>query len=128
MDIKALVTVGEFDFPEPSTYSGGTSTLVDSARNVQGVMVGSVIRDDVGKVEMTWKYLTIEQWANILKCFSVKKGGKFINDVTFFSQDSGAWETRSMYVGDRKAEAWRRNPETGEMMGWVNCSLNLIEV
>ena len=128
MAFTALVTVRGYAFPEPSEYSGGTSTLVDSARNVQGVMVGSVIRDDVGKVEMKWKYLTTEQWANILKCFSVKRGGKFINNVTFFSQDTGTWETRSMYVGDRKANAWRRDPKTGEMMGWVDCSLNLIEV
>ena len=128
MAFKALVSVGEFDFPEPAKYSGNTSTLVDSARNVQGVMVGSVIRDDVGKVEMSWRYLTCEQWANILKCFSVKRGGKFINDVTFFCQDTGTWETRSMYVSDRKAGAWRRHPQSGEMMGWTDCSLNLIEV
>ena len=42
MKFKALVSVGEYDFPEPSSYVGQTSTLVDSARNVQGVMVGSV--------------------------------------------------------------------------------------
>ena len=128
MGFKALVSVGEFDFPEPASYSGNTSTLVDSARNTQGVMVGSVIRDDVGKVEMSWKYLTVEQWANILKCFSIARGGKFINDVTFFCQDTGEWTTRQMYVGDRKAGMWRRNPETGDVMGWTDCSLNLIEV
>ena len=128
MGFKALVTVGGYDFPEPSAYNGNTATLVDSARNAQGVMVGSVIRDDVGKVEMSWKYLTVEQWANILKCFSIARGGKFINSVTFFCQDTGDWTTRQMYVSDRNAGAWRRNPNTGEIMGWTECSLSLIEV
>ena len=52
MAIKALVSVGGYDFPEPSTYSGNTSTLVDSARNADGVLVSSVIRDDISKVEI----------------------------------------------------------------------------
>lgn len=128
MAFKALVSVGGYDFPEPSSYSGNTSTLVDSARNVKGVMVGSVIRDDVGKVEISWNYLTCEQWANILKCFSIKRGGKFINTVTFFCQDTGTWETRDMYVNDRSAGMWRRNPANGDVMGWTDCKLNLIEV
>ena len=128
MAFKALVSVGGYDFPEPSTYSGNTSTLVDSSRNVQGKMVGSVIRDDVSKVEISWKYLTVEQWANILKCFSGKD--KFVNDVIFFDQGIGDWiaEPKKMYISDRKAGLWRRNPETGDVMGWTDCSLSLIEV
>ena len=128
MKIQALVSVGGFDFPEPSSYKGSTSTLVDSARNVQGIMVGSVVRDDVGKVEMSWKYLTVQQWADILKCFSIARGGNFINNVTFFCQDIGGWTTRQMYVSDRNANMFRRNPETGEVMGYTDISLSLIEV
>lgn len=125
---RALVAVGGFAFPEPATYKGNTSTLVDSARNVQGKMVGSVIRDDVGKVELSWKYLTIEQWSSILKCFRQASGGKFINNVTFFCEDLADWTTRQMYVSDRNAEMFRRDPETGAVLGWTNCSLSLVEV
>ena len=130
MAFKALVSVGGYDFPEPAKdgYSGNTSTLVDSARNTQGVMVGSVIRDDVAKVEMKWSYLTVKQWADMLKCFSIARGGKFINEVTFFCQDMGDWTTRQMYVGDRKADMFRRDPVTGEVLGYTNCSLSLVEV
>ena len=128
MAMKALVSVGGFDFPEPSTYSGNTATLVDSARNAQGVTVGAVIRDDVGKVELSWKYLTVKQWASILKCFSRKHGGDFYNSVTFFCQDTGDWTTRDMYVNDRKANMFRRDPETGEVLGYTDCSLSLVEV
>lgn len=128
MAIKALVRVGDFDFPEPSSYTGNTSTLVDSARNTNGVVVGAVIRDDVGKVEMSWKFLTVEQWANILKCFSIARGGSFYNNVTFFCQDIGDWTTRQMYVSDRKAEMFRRDPKTGAVLGYTDCSLSLVEV
>ena len=128
MAFRALVKVGDYEFPEPSTYNGNTSTLVDSSRNVQGKMVGSVIRDDIAKIEISWRYLTVEQWANIQKCFRQSSGGKFINNVTFFDQSVGGWVTKEMYVSDRKANVFRRDPNTGDLLGWVNPSLNLIEV
>lgn len=128
MAFRALVTVGDYEFPEPSTYSGNTSTLVDSARNVEGKMVGSVIRDDIAKVEISWRYLTVEQWARIQRCFRQSSGGKFINLVTFFDQSIGGWVTKEMYVNDRKAGMWRRSPDNGYILGWTDCALSLIEV
>ena len=127
MAFRALVSVDGYDFPEPSAYSGNTSTLVDSARNVEGRMVGSIIRDDISKVEISWKYLTVEQWARIQKCFRQSSGGKFANNVTFFDQSVGGWVTKEMYVNDRKAGMWRRDPENGDVLGWTDCSLALIE-
>lgn len=122
--MAALVTIAGYDLPEPSTYSANTATLVDSARNVQGVVIGSVIRNDVAKVELSWRYLTVEQWAGILGLFN----RSFYNDVTFFNQSTGRYETRQMYVGDRSASMWRRHPVSGEVMGWVEPKLALVEV
>ena len=122
--MAALVTVAGYEFPEPSTYNASTSTLVDSARNVQGYVIGSVIRNDVAKIELSWRYLTAEQWANILSLFN----RSFYNSVTFFNQSTGDYTTRQMYVGDRSAGVWRRHPETKEIMGFTECKLNLIEV
>lgn len=128
MAVKALVSIGGFNLPEPSTYSGSTSTLVDSGRNVQGRLIASVVRDDVAKIELTWNYLTAQQWAAINKRFSTKHGGSFTNLVTFFDQTTGEWDTREMYVSDRNSGMWRRDHTTGEILGWVNCGLSLIEV
>ena len=128
MAIRPLVKVGDYNFPEPSTYSANTSTLVDSSRNVQGRMVGSVIRDDVAKIEISWRYLTVQDWARIQQCFRQSSGGKFINLVEYFDQSVGGWVTKEMYVNDRKSGMWRRNPTTGDIMGWTDCSLSLIEV
>ena len=122
--MSALVAIAGYELPEPSTYSATTATLVDSARNVQGVVIGSVIRNDVAKVELSWRYLTAAQWANILSMFTKS----FYNNVTFFNQSTGTYTTRQMYVGDRQAGMWRRHPTTGEVMGWTDCKLSLVEV
>lgn len=122
--MAALVTIAGYELPEPSEYSASTSTLVDSARNVSGYVIGSVVRSDVAKVELKWRYLTAQQWANILSLFT----RNFYNDVRFYNQATASYTTRQMYVGDRSAGIWRRNPSTGEVMGWTDCSLSLVEV
>lgn len=122
--MEALVTIAGYELPEPSSYSANTATLVDSARNVQGYVIGSVIRNDVAKVELSWRYLTAAQWAKVLSLFTKS----FYNNVTFFNQATGAYETRQMYVSDRTAGMWRRHPATGEVMGWIDCKLSLVEV
>lgn len=122
--MTALVSIGGFDFPEPSSYNATTSTIVDSARNVSGYVVGAVVRNDVAKIEMSWKYLTAQQWASILSLFR----NSFYNDVRFLNQTTNAYETRTFYVSDRTAGMWRRNPSTGAVMGYTNCSLSLVEV
>lgn len=122
--MKALVTIAGTALPEPSSYSGTTSTLVDSARNVKGYVVGSVVRSDIAKVELSWRYLTAQQWAAILSLF--KKN--FKNEVEFYDQTVAGWVTRTMYVSDRTAGMWRRNTETGDVMGYTDCSLSLVEV
>lgn len=122
--MEALVSVGGYNFPEPSTYSAVTSTIVDSARNVNGKVVGAVVRHDLAKIEMSWKYLTVQQWANILSLFT----SSFYNEVRFFNQATGTYDVRTMYVSDRNAGMWRRDPNTGAVMGWTSCSLSLVEV
>jgi hypothetical protein len=122
--VEALVSVAGVALPEPSEYSANTSTLVDSARNVSGYVVGAVVRSDVAKVELKWRYLTARQWADILSLFT----NNFYNSVRFFNQATADYTTRQMYVGDRSAGMWRRHPETGEVMGFTECSLSLVEV
>ena len=122
--MAALVSIGGFDFPEPATYNATTSTIVDSGRNVQGRVVGAVIRHDVAKIELSWKYLTAYQWSQILSLFT----NSFYNDVTFLNQVTNEYTTRTMYVSDRNAGMWRRNPQSGAVMGYTGASPSLVEV
>lgn len=122
--MEALVSIGGYNLPEPSKYDAVTATIVDSARNVEGRVVGSVIRSDVAKIELSWKYLTAQQWATILSLFT----GSFYNSVRFLNQATNTYDVRTMYVSDRSSSMWRRHPETGKVMGYVNCALSLVEV
>lgn len=122
--MTALVTVNGVELPEPSEYSANTSTLVDSGRNVSGYVIGSVIRNDVAKVELKWRYLTAQQWANVIGPFN----SNFYASVRFFDQSTADYTTRQMYVSDRTAGMWRRHPTTGEVLGWTECALSLVEV
>ena len=121
--MTALLTIGGKALPEPSTYEALTSTIVDSARNTAGYVIGSVIRSDVAKVTVSWRYLTAAQWAEILSLFT----NNFYNEVRFFNQATGGYETRTMYVGDRESGMWRRDPSTGAVLGWTDCKLALVE-
>lgn len=122
--MEALVVIGGYELPEPSSYNAITSTIVDSARNVEGKVVGSVVRLDVAKIELSWKYLTADQWAEILSLFTYS----FYNDVRFMNQATNNYDVRTMYVSDRNAGMWRRDPYSGKVMGYTNCSLSLVEV
>lgn len=123
-NIPALVTVNGVELPEPSSYEGTTSTIVDSGRNVQGKVVGSVVRHDVAKITMSWNYLTAKQWATVLSLFTTN----FYCSVKFYNQATAGYTTRQMYVSDRTAGMWRRSPNNGNVMGFTGCKLSLIEV
>ncbi len=123
----ALVTIKGIALKTPSSYDALTADIVDDGRNVQGKGVFDIIRTDVAKVEMTWNYCTCAEWSTILKLFNPKYGGSFINSVRYFDQCANAYETRSMYVSDRKSGLVNLNPD-GSPKGWSDCSLSLVEV
>lgn len=126
--MRALVSIGSYDLPEPSTYSGTIATIVDSARNAKGVTVGAVIREDVAKVELTWNFIKPEDWATMLQKFSSNYSGHFYNDVTFFCDLTNSWITRKMYVSDRtNGGVFLRNPD-GSIKGYTGARIALIEV
>lgn len=122
--MEALITVNGNALPDPSTYDAVTSTIVDSGRNVAGEVVGTVVRSDVAKIEVSWRYLTAQQWADVIGPFTTN----FMCPVRFFNQATASYTTRTMYVSDRTASMFRRHPVTGEVMGFTNCSLSLVEV
>lgn len=136
--INPLVTGGDgFIVPTPSTYIGNTATVVDSARNVNGRMIGTVIRNGVAKISLTWNYISAEKWAALLQQFEPDYGGSFVRMVTFFNQTSNELETREMYVSDRNTGGAHlvynelNAPSVdriGLPPGYLDAKLSLIEV
>lgn len=91
---------------------------------MQGKVVGNVVRHDVAKISLGWDYITAQDWANTLSLFTKQ----FYCPVYFLNQTTNKYETRTMYVSDRNAGMWRRNPSTGSVMGWTGAKLSLVEV
>ena len=136
--IEPLVSGAEgFVVPTPSTYIGNTATIVDSARNVDGYMIGTVIRNGVAKIQMTWAFISADDWASLLQQFEPSYGGSFTRQVSFYNQTSGVVETREMYVGDRtsagsfllyNAENAPAPYKIGLPRGYRDAAFSLIEV
>ena len=117
----ALITIAGNVIPTPSEYTALTADIVDAGRNSNGRTVAQVIRSDVAKITMKWKYLTVDEWAFILNIFKAN----FYNEATYFDQASGAYQTRTFYVGDRSGGMAQM--KDGVPSAWLNCSLSLVE-
>lgn len=100
------------------------ATIVDSARNANGVVVGQKVGRDQQKLNgLYWAYLTAEMWSAILQEFE-----NFFVTVTYPDMTTGQWTTRKMYPGDRSAKPFHLDPETGLPMDYLDCKVNLIDV
>lgn len=118
--------------PISSTYKTTSSTLVSQGRNTQGILKIVVVRSGVRKIEMSWRVISITDYA--------KLGTFFNNNFSFyayyFDQDTNSWLTKNFYVGDRVADAiqneqWSQNTGVGggiapKHIG--NLKLSLIEL
>lgn len=113
--------------PCPSEYSGSSSTLVNSARNVKGVVIGEVIASDIAKVEITWNYLTRTQYSEIAKLFERLYGGSFFVKVKFFDSVKNDWNEKIMYPNDRSFHTAKIKLVNGMPVGYTNVSLHLID-
>lgn len=121
-----LITINGIPIKNPSKYDAQTATLVDGARNVEGFFIGDIIREDMAKIEASWLILSGQEWADILALFDSKRGGNFINEVTFLNQTTNQFETRSFYVSDRLAGI--KLAQTADKIYYEGPKLSLVEV
>lgn len=136
-----------YDIPCPSDYTGSSSTLVDSGRNIKGEVVAQVIKSDVAKIELKWKFMTVSDYAELAQIFEPKyhngDTSVFFRAVTFFdvvkggfdgsnsvapTNSSGSNPCRVFYCGDRKVNfAKLVLNDDGTPKGYQDVSLNLID-
>lgn len=127
MAYQYLVYINGVAIKQPSQYNATISDVVNGQRNAQAVFVGQIVRHNMAKVELGYNYLTASEWATILQMFDSDYGGAFAQPVTFFDPVSNTWVTRNMYVSDRKSGVYMLD-STGNVIGWTNPHLSLIEV
>lgn len=100
-----------------------TATMVDSARNANGVLVGQKVGRDVAKLDnLVWPHLTAEQWSDILQ-----EMDNFTVEVEYPDMVTNSWQTRTFYCGDRTAKVWKIDWNTGLPKEYIECKCNLID-
>lgn len=98
--------------------------LVDSARNAQGQVVAQKINRRISKINnLQWKYLTASQWRTIQTEID-----KFTGTLEFWDNASNSFKSITVYWGDEEAEPFKINPSTGEVLSYINCKCNLIDM
>lgn len=120
----AYLAINGTEIPYPKRGVTPTvTTLVDSGRNANGVVVAQKIGRDQYKIDnLEWPWLTAAQWAKILSLLS-----DFFVNVTFYDPVSNSKKTLKMYCGDRTAEPYWVD-SNGKPTYYRNCKVNLIDV
>lgn len=119
----AYLSINGQEVPYPKRgVTPTTITVVDAARNANGVMVGQRIGRDQYKIDnLEWPYLSAEDWSRILTLCS-----SFFVNLTFWDPVSNAQKTLQCYVGDRTAEPYWVD-ENGRPTHYINCKVNIID-
>lgn len=105
----------------PSTYVVGIQDIVEAVRNGNGTLIADR-KATKRKLEVSWKYLTAAQMAEILTVFV----SSFYVSVTYPDPQTGADATRTFYPGDRTVGCFKY--EGGVITGWKDVKFNMIEV
>ena len=119
----AFLNVNGYDYPPCKRgVKIINSTVVDAARNTNGVTVGQKIGRDLYKIDgLEWAVLTAEEWSRILKSLE-----PFYVNLTFWDDVDNKKRTILVYPGDRSAEPYFVNSE-GKPTLFRNCKVNLID-
>lgn len=111
--------------PLPSPKRGVTptvTTLVNSGRNANGVVVAQKIGRDQYKIDnLEFPWLSASEWSRILKILD-----HFFVYVTFYDPVTNGRKTVRMYVGNRTAEPYWVDSD-GKPLFYRNCKFNLID-
>jgi len=122
--MASYIKINGVEVPYPKRgVSPVVTTVVDAGRNLNGVVVGQRIGRDQYKIDnLEWPYLTAEEWSRILQLVS----GFYFN-LTFLDPVSNSWKTIRAYCGDRTAEPYWIDENTGKTTHFINCKVNLID-
>lgn len=120
-----FIKINGHQYPYPGRdLTFKVATIVDSARNTNGVVVGQRVGRDNAKIDsLEWKILDAITWSQILQEFE-----NFYVTVEYPDMVTNNWKSVKMYPGDRSAKVWKIDPNTGLPSEYVECKVNLIDV
>lgn len=108
--------------PDIDSAEGLISTLVNSARNAQGVVTAQKIGRDNNKTSMSWNYLEKDEWERMVRFWDKN----FFFNFTYYSDVTGTKITRKFYVGDRTRKPYAIDSR-GFPAAYKDCSANVVD-
>lgn len=122
---NGFIKINDVVLPYPARgVSVQRQQFVDSARNAKGEVVAQKINRRILKFDaLEWKHLTATQWRQILVEIE-----KFEGILTFWDNLTGTFIDRRVYWGDATEEIWKIDPTTGEVLEYINCKANIIDM
>lgn len=123
--MSKFITINGIDLPVPARGLGvKRQQFVDSSRNALGQVVAQKVNRRILKFDaLEWKHLTASEWRSILTEIE-----KFEGTLTFWNNLTGTFETTKVYWGDADEEIWKIDSTTGEVLEYVNCKCNIIDM
>lgn len=111
--------------PEQDSAKNLIATLVNAGRNANAVVVAQKLGRDQEKTEMSWKYLTRNEWETLLRFWDKN----FYFNFTYYSRIQGQKITRKFYIGDRSDRPYPigLDMKTGQPLGYLDCVANVID-
>lgn len=100
------------------------SQFVDSTRNALGQVIAQKINRRIIKFDsLEWKHLTASEWRSILTEIE-----KFEGTLEYWDNLSGTFKSIKVYWGDASEEVFKIDPDTGEVLEYINCKCNIIDM
>ena len=121
--MATTILIDNYVIPDPDQGLKITlSTMVNSSRNANNVLVGERVGRDLYKIDgLQWSFLQPDQWQKILQVIN-----PFYVNVTFTNPFTGERLTIKMYPEDREGEPVM--DADGHVIYYKNCKFNLIDV
>lgn len=108
--------------PCPSDWQIGLSDLhKNSERNASGYLTADRVRTNVRKFEIKWSYLLPRDYAALVTLISAD----MFMSLEYIGED-GDLKTMTVYKGDISSTP-HRLLQTGELLGYMNVSVSMIE-
>ena len=121
----SLLTIEGYEVPCPSRYRMTSSTIVDSGRNSKGILITTLVREGIRKIELEWNYLTAKNFEDIMSI--LESDFKLVCD--YYDTILGEHAIKEFYSGDRSGiNAQQCLDENGKIVGYENVKISLVEV
>lgn len=123
--MTSLTSNVRYYLPNPDMdggLQGLIATLVNSARNTEGIVTAQKIGRDQDKSTLKWNFLTKQEWETLVEFWE----NNFMFNLTYYSPVKHTFITRKFYVSDRTYSYFNID-SSGSPTAYTDCSVALVD-